>query len=350
VTTRQVDETGATVGYVSTPVALDGSTRPTTGTSIRVRVNRYLDPASASRQALCVQSSTDDVPSIVACSAGLVLRPSYDPVSRTAAYFLETDQTQLAPDTLYRITLFRRAGEDGFGLRAFDGPALGGPFVLEFRTESPHPDGPAPTDGPDTSINFCKPTRCFAVCGQLPEEQRAACAETCTPGIEDALESCAFGGCHQTTADQKPPMGLDLYAPEGLQATAIARVAHGSMRGAGAQNADLAGLAFGRAMPLIAPGDPGNSYLLYKVLAHPGFDPAVAAPAQQLAPGLEAGESERLRASVIVGSPMPPTSNGDGPEAPAVSDPLAVERALRISRWIAAGADTTRCGPALVAP
>ncbi len=344
-------------GFVSTAIAVDGSTRPTTGTSIRVRVDRFLDPSSATRQAICVQSSTANITGIEGCSAGLVLRPSYDPTSRTVTYYLETETTKLAPDTLYRITLFRSEGEDGFGLRAFDGPPLGGPFVLEFTTEALNPQDPGPTEGPRLDINFCSSRKCEVVCDtRYPrlddaapdydaeldaanELSRDACKETCAPGIEDVLGSCAYGGCHQAT-DLKPkvPMGLDLFAPEGLQATAIAHVAHGTERGPGAQNPDAAGVAFGRAMPIIAPGDAGNSYLLYKVVANPAFDPDDTTVAVD--------ERLRLRQAFVVGAPMPPTFAGTA-EQPASNGPLTPEMARRLSDWIAAGADTNRCEPPL---
>lgn len=336
VTTRLVDETGA-VTFVSTPIAGDGSTRPITGTSIRVRVDRFLDPVSASRQAICVQSSTAVIDSFEECSAGLILRPSYDPMTRTVSYFLETDTTRLAPDTLYRVSLFRSEGETGFGLRAFDGAPLGGLFAVELTTEADSAADPGVTEGPNLGINFCRKSDCLRGCAERTDAQ--ACAATCTTGAQEVLDTCAYSGCHQaTTEGGQAPMGLDMFSADGLQMTAIARVAHGTARGPAGQTPDVAGLAFGRAMAIIAPGDPGNSYLLYKVLANPAFSAGD--------PTLAPGESERLRSSFVVGAPMPPTFPGNAePPRPASNAPMSPENAAILSQWIAAGADTSRCGP-----
>jgi len=337
VTARIVKDGVETIETV--PVAADGSTRSTVGTSIRVRVNRHLEPSSATRQAICVQSSTALIDSLEQCSGGLVLRPTYDPVGPDVTYYLETDSTELAPDTLYRVTLFRSEGENGFGLRTFDGGTLSGFFAVEFRTEV-EPTDPAAlvatTDAPPRP-SFCKELDCKARC--KADGAPPGCASTCSTGVADVLEACASGGCHQAAPSGGPvPMGLELYSAEALQMTAIAHVAHGTERGPAAQNPDVAGVQFGRAMPIISPGDPGNSYLLYKILANPAF-------ARE--EGFARDEVTRLRSAVVVGAPMPPTTKLGGR---ATNLPLSQENARVLSAWIAAGADTSTCGPPVAAP
>jgi hypothetical protein len=310
---------------VVTPVAADGSTRPVTTTAIRVKLDRYLDPASANRQALCVQSSTEVIEGLEGCVAGLTLRPLYDPVTRTVSYFLETDQTRLAPNTLYRVTLFRADVDTGdFGLRAFDGATLGGIFAVEFTTDVDRPE--LATESPPTGPHFCGPAPCFAACAtEVDETARLACDEACgNQDVQGALGGCTLSGCHRPAEEKTkpPPMGLDLYSALSIQATALGKVAHHSDRGASPQSPGGAKEAFSRPMPIISPGNPGQSYLLYKILIGPTYasDPTLAE-----------GETDRLR-TVVAGMPMPlPLGT------------IGFDETLRLSQWIASGADVVEC-------
>jgi hypothetical protein len=78
-------------------------------------------------------------------------------------------------------------------------------------------------------------------------------------------------------------------------------------------------------MPLIDAGSPGNSYLLYKLLIAPAYAESDLGPA--------ADELERLRASFVVGLPMPP----------AGGQPVPPDALVALSEWIAAGADAHAC-------
>jgi hypothetical protein len=80
-------------------------------------------------------------------------------------------------------------------------------------------------------------------------------------------------------------------------------------------------------MPQIDPGNAGNSYLLYKMLI--GSIYAGSAAADKLAEG----ELDRLRASVVVGLPMPPYDLYAIPEAGVDA----------LSTWISTGAQTPAC-------
>jgi hypothetical protein len=81
-------------------------------------------------------------------------------------------------------------------------------------------------------------------------------------------------------------------------------------------------------MPIIDPGDAGNSYILYKLLAGPAYAQSLAAPP-------DPKEIERIRTAVVVGMPMPPT-NG-------LAIPL---RGLEdLSAWISQDAPMPACAP-----
>lgn len=123
-------------------------------------------------------------------------------------------------------------------------------------------------------------------------------------------------------------MGMDLR-PEGLAMTAINRVAHQTQQGERGNEPDRNPLRFGRAMPIIdasaadtAAGSPGNSYLLYKL--------AVGRSAIGEA-ALDEAEIARLRDSVVVGMPMPPSSNLRDIDLKAIAE------------WIAQGAPVPAC-------
>ncbi len=305
------------------PVAFDGSTKPLPTTAIHVRVDRFLDPGTANRQAICLQSSTAVVRTLEECTAGLLLKPTYDPIRRTVSYYL--DGAALAPSTFYRVTLLPADEETGdFGLRAFDGAAMSGIFALEFTTDAAA-EGEA-VEAPPVGPLYCGTPECLAAC-----EGEPSCRIKCSLR-ETALLDCSSGGCHAVVKGQgRAAMGLDLSDPGGIAQTAIAHVAHQTQRGPGAAQADVSSIAFGRAMPIIQPGDPGRSYMLYKIAASAGFDPTG---------DLAEGEKTRLRDALVVGMPMPP----------ATYDVPPIEQLDHLVKWIAGGADIADCTPAPTAP
>lgn len=293
------------------PVAADGTTRPLPTTAIRVLVDRYLDPGTVDRQALCLRSSTAVLTEDDKCTDGVVLRPTYDPIQRVATFYL--DPTPLAASTFYRLTL-RRAGDEG--LRSFDGVPLEGIFALEFTTAEAVPD--AVVEAPPVGPLWCGTPECLAACAG-----NADCQAKCSIGTI-LLASCAVGGCHAVVDGEGPAaMGLDLSSGAAVQATAIGHVARGTQRGPGAAEADVSSIAFGRAMPIIQPSDPGRSYLLYKIAASTLEGELPAAD----------GEKDRLREGLVVGMPMP---------APPYTPPQAA-KLDHLVRWIAAGADVSEC-------
>src|SRR5262249_32065299 len=96
-------------------------------------------------------------------------------------------------------------------------------------------------------------------------------------------------------------------------------VAHQLQTGEAANEPDKSPLRFGHAMPVIEPGNPGNSYLLYKLL---------------ISPHAQTGsEVHPLREGLVVGMWMPPRTIAPTP-------PTDVEN---VSTWIAQGAKPAIC-------
>jgi hypothetical protein len=95
-------------------------------------------------------------------------------------------------------------------------------------------------------------------------------------------------------------------------------------------------------MPIIDPGNPGNSYLLYKLAVGPNVlveiedEQIVEVEGEEVA---SPEEIHRLLASLVVGLPMPPYSGPD-PESNAS---FTIEGADTLSAWIAQGAPTRDC-------
>jgi hypothetical protein len=126
-------------------------------------------------------------------------------------------------------------------------------------------------------------------------------------------------------------MGLDLSYKSLIEATAIDVTAHQSHTGEAASVAVVGGNRFGRAMAIIKRSDPGNSFLLYKLLINAqNFDAAELS-------GALGDEITRLRAGAIAGIPMPAAIAAD-------AAPLSQTELQLISDWIAHGA-VTSCEP-----
>src|SRR5258708_4539785 len=95
---------------------------------------------------------------------------------------------------------------------------------------------------------------------------------------------------------------LYLSSQTELTQTAINKTAHQTEEGGAAQHPSEHPRRFGVSMAIVAPTDPGQSYLLYKLLAASRFplDPSDPNDA------IQAGEADRLPLSLVPGGPMPP--------------------------------------------
>lgn len=287
--------------------------------SFRLFFDRYLLPTTAIRQAVCLHPSATAIASIEECVEPFqpFAAPEYNPVRRELVVRLAPG-TRLIPDTLYRLTVFPPADEESTGLRAFDGAPLARSYAFDFKTKA---DTSTAQDelGPSAE-SYCAAQKCLRACTDAPDAD--ACRDACRPlcldeacqGDGDVLAgfvpevfgSCAYSPCHAAAAGVPAPMGLDLSRKSLVAATAIGVVAHGTATGEASFAPEPSGPKFGRAMALIAPDDPGQSYLLYKLLANPlnhPRDPGALGPQHQ-------AELDRLRASVVVGLPMP-AENGE---------------------------------------
>ena len=295
--------------------------------SVRLRFDRFLLPGEAIRQSLCLQPLSDDVPTIDKCAQGVFLEPTYDPVQRIATYRLRPDQTPaLLADTRYWLTLLSPTEESPFGFSAFDGAPLEANVVLQFSTTKTNlPGGPvdpaldAAAQRVISEELFCTADACITSCGMDD-----ACKSKC-PVRKSLPNGC--GGCHGPIEFGSSAMGLDLSQANRINSI-IGRVANQTQTGANADEPDSKPRRFGRAMPQIEAANPGNSYLLYKMLIGGTYARSPAAA------GLAEGEIDRLRASVVVGLPMPPYDIYAIPDS-------AVDA---LSAWISTGAATpTTC-------
>ncbi|TKD04359.1 Ig-like domain-containing protein [Polyangium fumosum] len=308
----------------SAPAPTDGSVALST-TSVRVTFDRFLLPGEAVRQAICLQPSSEPVPTLQQCRLQVFMEPSYDPVHRRITYRLPA-MTALAPNTKYWLTVLAPTEASPFGVRAFDGAPFEANVVLQFTTAAMDPAGgpvdPALDEAARRAASeelFCTASACVASCAV--DDQ--LCIDKC-PVSKSLIVGC--GGCHGPLEIGAAAMGLDLSGVERIPAM-IGRVANQTQTGEQADEPDLKPRRFGRAMPHVDPGNAGNSYLLYKMLAGPIYTRMDAAK------GLAPGEIDRLRASVVVGLPMPPYDLYAAPEASLEA----------LSAWITTGAETPAC-------
>lgn len=295
-----------------------------TTSSIRLRFDRFLLPGDAIRQSLCLQPLSDTVQTLQDCTQGVFLEPTYDPVRRMAIYRLPAGTTLVA-DTRYWLTVLSPTDDSDFGFRAFDGARLEANVVLQFSTTTTNlpgpPVDPALDEGGRLAVSqelFCSASACVASCGM-----DMLCQDKC-PVSGGLVLGC--GGCHSPIENGGTAMGLDLSSANRISAI-FGRVAHQTQTGGNADEPDSKPRRFGRAMPQIDPGNPGNSYVLYKMLIGPIYLRSSAAA------GMAPGEVDRLRASVVPGLPMPPYDLYAVPEGGVDA----------ISTWIATGAATPTC-------
>ncbi|MEP7126654.1 MAG: hypothetical protein ABJE95_37325 [Byssovorax sp.] len=273
--------------------------------------DRLLLPTATFRQSACLTSGVNPVKSLKGCANGVFLEPAYDPVRREIIYRQQATSTGLIPGTPYTFSVFPPPGDGSTnGIQAFDGAPLGEARSLTFTTRTPEPAGGL-VDKPPT-VDFC---------GDLfPHVLR---------------DTCASGGCHTVAAKEDHGVilgaaeGLDFSTPAKILTTAVSHVAHETQTGEHATMAEDSPSLLGRAMPLIDPSRPGNSYVLYKLIANQNNGAKGGSPTLEQK---RLADIEELRSVVVVGIPMPP-SDGRGKE-------LKETELEQISDWIAQGAPT----------
>lgn len=292
-------------------------------TSIEIAFDRFVLPATAVRQSLSLSSGGAGSCRIAgAPSPDVCFEPKYDVVERVVSFRL-VPGARLLPGVLYTAELVMPGDEQPFGFRAFDGASIAEtdkPLRFSFRTSSATSTPAPPEAVPD----------CTHVLGIFARPSGAA----------GSPPTCAGGNCHSKDEHR---MGLRLDSAFGLVTTAIGKVAH---------ETDLAPHAgepidnpprFGLEMPVIDPGRPDTSYLLYKLLVNDRNYAGCTTHYPRLFPDgacapPSAEERERLREWFVRGQPMPLREPADAPGWNVTADDIR-----DIQRFIAGGASTAGC-------
>ncbi len=299
-----------------------------TNATLTLRFDRFLDPVTATRQALRVY------PGDPAVGVPFTYNVVYDPVERVVEYRVPPGAAY-KPHTLYEVELFVAETPSDPGIRAFDGAPLaeGADEALPVRFSFFTGDAPAELASPPA------PPSCDSVVRE----------------VFGTLGNCATAACHRKGGNgddlQEAPHQLWLEDSGHFAQSAIGRVARQTEVGdiSGGPSTPQ-GPRFGVRMALIEAHNPGASYLMYKLLLTPrNYEPCAADASAPLCENpsdpavssheqlpLGAGETvvpaadelARLREWFVRGEPMP---RGRG------SVTLGGLRAL--SSFIAAGAD-----------
>jgi hypothetical protein len=262
---------------------------PANGT-IELAFDRLLLPESITRQTFVMAITPPPI-------------PSYDPITRIVSI---TPLTPLVVGQTYELEIASpQSSTDLSGLRAIDGATIDpSESVIDFQVSAPTAQTTLAT------IDFCT-------------------------SVLPILGTCSGTMCH---GGYLPAEGLELTTGAFVASTAIGRVAHEANTGPMAQP-QTPGLAFGEDMPIIDPGsggagDPGDSWLLYKLLLAevPPASPQAGPFDVQWQP-LSDGERAIL-GNYVTGREMP------YPATPSstVSYGLSTADMETISLWIAQGA------------
>lgn len=304
-----VDSHGPPLHVVGQNVGV-GRPMPADGV-VQLAFDRYLLPITVNRQSLTIIDANNfPLPSALSPTV------DYDPVARTVTLG-PPQRPWLEEGLFYKVVLGVPQGDaDTGGLRAIDRAVLAPEQerVIGFIVGPPS-GAPAPL-----AVDLCRDV--------LPIFLRKCSTPTC------------HGEGGAAAAD------LELSSASAIARTALGRLARGSTRGASTTPVAAPGRIFEVDMPLIDPGNPGNSWLLYKTEIAPpsasndagaplrceGAAPGTSPPYQPLVP--EAGpasDAERGRlADTITGSPMPLPEVTET----AASRPLTQDERQLLRRWI----------------
>ncbi len=207
----------------------DGRPMPADGV-IQIAFDRYLLPSTVTRQAVVIVDGANKP-----LGPDLVPVVLYDPIARTIT-LAPPKQPWLTEGQLYKVILPIPDGDsDASGLRAIDRATLFPDQQREF----------AFFVGPKTTAAF-EPTSSF-----------------CRDVLPIFVAKCSVPTCHGSGDRAAASLVLDTSA--GVGATALNRVAQGSNRGGHSGQSTTSERHFGIDMPIIDPGSPGNSWLMYKV-------------------------------------------------------------------------------------
>ncbi len=199
--------------------------------AVQIAFDRYLLPATVNRQSVVIVDGANQ--QLGPDLAPIVL---YDPIARTVT-LAPPKQPWLTEGQPYKVILGIPEGDaDTGGVRAIDratlDPAQRRDFAFFVGAKANKPIEP--------TVSFCRDVLpiFYAKCATIPT-------------------------CHVTGERAAASLGLDTSV--GVGATALNRVAQGANRGPRAGLVTASERLFGVDMPLVDPGSPGNSWLLYKI-------------------------------------------------------------------------------------
>lgn len=294
---------------------------------IQIAFDRYLLPVTITRQSFVLVDSanvpltSDKAPNVV-----------YDPVARTVTLSRPTADW-LTQGQLYKVILTLPEGDsDQGGLRAIDRATL----RPDQNREIAFTVGPPAGAVFDPPVSFCRDV------------------------LPIFAAKCSLPTCHGSGEIAAASLVLETSA--GVSLTALNRIAQGANTGARSTNPPAPGRVFGVDMPIIDPGSPGNSWLVYKIdLARPPVQPTPSTfactnglkePPSQLgfavlAPNARttAGDLERsILSDFVLGREMPyPVSRSGG----YPDEPLTFDEREKVRLWIKGlvpGATVPECG------
>lgn len=254
---------------------------------IQISFDRYLLPSTVLRQSVVLTDASNQP--VTEADAPIV---TYDPVARTVT--LSSPKEPGVPWLLegqpYKLFFLIPPDDDADdrGLRAIDRATLdpAQPREIAFYV------------GPPNGLGRGEPNVSF-----------------CTDVLPIFAYKCSDASCHGGRGGT-PAAGLVLDGATGVVRTAVGRVAQAANTSGRAGAPEPAGKVFGVNMPVIEPGSPGESWLLYKLeLAPP--------------PVVDAGTAETIVCSGAPNAPAPPPPAPDFmPLAPARLDADEIERAI----------------------
>lgn len=281
--------------------------------------DRWLLPSTATRQSVRLSATNPDL--------WVFSQPYYDLVGRRLVY---TPTGQLLAGITYRVELADPSQDvNGLGFYAYDRAPLDvGSFPARyvFRTRAAVDHA---AEG--TKLVTCKNVLelfsgagCSGAACHITRSSSNCAGQGGASGYDSLLERCV----------PIPRAGLDLSTAQGLLAS-IGRTARSADSSEQSGKTLASSERFGLGMPLIDPGRPENSMMMYRLLL--GADAYRDASFRFVVEPPDPAELDR--ASDWFGSigPMPPEQTG----WPTSASPIAVVRALQA--WIEQGADGSAC-------
>jgi hypothetical protein len=189
------------------------------------------------------------------------LTPQYDPVDRVVVW---VPQEPLTPQTRYIVRLVvPKRSDDPNGLRAFDGVPLEEEFTFVFTTG----DAAATAMEPKRDVSYCFRPPQFCEVPSDPCKPPVPVGATKAGPNQFFISRCLL--CHGVTPFG-PPSGnaLKLTNPGAVrQLVETAQIATETATGPDPSVPASTGKdVFGQNMPYIDPNNPGNSFLLYKII------------------------------------------------------------------------------------